>query len=166
MALNYGKAFEAKFKEDIHKSFPNAYILRLYDITNGYKTIANPCDFIVYDSKRLYLIDCKSHKGASFPFSAFTQYDKLIPYKDIPNLITGVVIWLYEQDIVVFVPTFTVEKMLNDGYKSINLNKIDRDKYYIIDIPSVKLRTFMNSDYSVLHDVMDYKTYSEVFHEL
>ena len=163
MALNYGKAFESKFKEDIRKSFPDAYILRLYDITNGYKTIANPCDFIVYDSNRLYLIDCKSHKGSSFPFDNFTQYDKLIPYKNIPNLITGVVVWLYEKDVVVFVPTFTVEKMMNDGYKSINPNKLDRDKYYIIDIPSVKLRTFMNSDYSVLHDVMDYKTYSEVF---
>jgi hypothetical protein len=48
-----------------------------------------------------------------------------------------------------------MEKMVNDGEKSIGLRMIDDKKpykksYNIITIPSVKLRTFLESDYKYL----------------
>lgn len=48
MANNYGKAFEAKFKEDFLASIPDSTIDRLYDTTNGYRAITNIADFIGY----------------------------------------------------------------------------------------------------------------------
>ena len=156
-----GKQFEQKFKENFKQSLPDAFIMRLYDITMGYKSIDNYCDFICFDGTRMYMIDCKAHRGASIPFDAFPQYARLVDLK-YANLITGVVLWLYERDRVYFIPTYTFEKAKKAGLKSINPEKINRSKYLIVDIPSVKLRTFMNSDYTVLTTVPDYPTYKEV----
>ena len=39
MAVNRGKQFEKKFKEDFSK-IPDSTIDRLYDTTNGYKNIS------------------------------------------------------------------------------------------------------------------------------
>ena len=39
MAVNKGKAWEAKFKTDFMKSFPDGSIDRLYDPVGGYITI-------------------------------------------------------------------------------------------------------------------------------
>jgi hypothetical protein len=48
-----------------------------------------------------------------------------------------------------------MEKMVKDGEKSIGLRMIDAKKSYkkmynILEIPSKKLRTFMESDYNYL----------------
>ena len=53
MASNYGKQFERKFKEDWQK-VDNSDITRLYDITNGFKSISNVSDFIGYIYPSLY----------------------------------------------------------------------------------------------------------------
>ena len=39
MTQNYGKAFEARFKEDFIKTFPEGSIDRIYDSVSGYKSI-------------------------------------------------------------------------------------------------------------------------------
>ena len=162
MGNNIGSNWEHKFKEDFIKTMSNSLIIRLYNNMSGFINVSNYCDFICYDGNRMYMIDCKSHKGASFPFiSAFSQYDSLVSLKNIPNLITGVALWLYEKDIVCFIPTYTFEKAKNNGLKSINPKTIDRNNYYIVDVPSVKLRTYMNSDWSILKEVPDYLTYQE-----
>jgi hypothetical protein len=49
MANNRGKQFENKFKIDFVKSFPEGTIDRIYDTTNGFKTISNISDFIGYN---------------------------------------------------------------------------------------------------------------------
>lgn len=160
MPYNIGVAFEQKFKEDWNKSFPNSLCFKVANQQAGYLSVNNYCDFICFDGKRLYMIDCKSHKGASFPIVDFPQFERLNGLKSIPNLITGVVLWLYEKDMVCFIPTYTFEKAISNKIKSINPKTIDRELYYIVEIPSVKLRTFMNSDYSVLTGVPDYITYT------
>lgn len=161
MPYNIGVEFEHKFKEDWKKSFKNSLCFKIYNQMSGYKTVNNYCDYICYDGERMYMIDCKSCKGASFPFSDFPQYERLIGLKNVRNLITGVVLWLYEKDSVWFIPTFTFEKAKKNKLKSINPKTIDRSVYYIVNIPSVKLRTYMNSDYSVLKEVPDYYKYIE-----
>lgn len=60
---------------------------------SGYgQTSANPCDFICFVSGKLFLIECKEHKGASIPFTAISQYSRLLQYKNIPGVYPGVII--------------------------------------------------------------------------
>ena len=65
----------------------------------------------------------------------------------------GVGIWFHERDTVLYVPLRTIEKMKNDGKKSVNVRTIETEDYEYINIPSKKKRVFMDSDYSVLKDL-------------
>ena len=149
MAQNKGKEFEARFKQQFLASFPNSFILRLPDQVSGYKyTSSNICDFIGYAKGKLYLIECKTHLGASFPLSNLSQYNKLLPYVGIPGVRVGVVLWLIDKDKILYVPISTVIQMKIKNKKSISYKDID--KWRITEIPSIKKVVFMDSDYSVL----------------
>lgn len=147
--MNLGKSFEEKFKQDWIKTFPDSFIMRLYDQVSGYKTVSrNISDFICYKKPYFYIIECKSHDGASFPFEKLTQYDKMVSFIDIPGIIIGVVLFLYDKDSVLFVPLKTIKKMKEDGLKSVGVKHLD--SYDILKVPSKKLRVYMDSDYSCL----------------
>lgn len=153
MAQNRGKEFEARFKQQFLASFPNSFILRLPDQVSGYKyTSSNICDFIGYAKGKLYLIECKTHLGASFPLSNLSQYNKLLPYVGIPGVRVGVVLWLIDKDKIFYVPISTVIQMKIKNKKSISYKDID--KWRIMEIPSIKKVVFMDSDYSVL-DILE-----------
>ena len=47
----------------------------------------------------------------------------------------------------------TITKMKNDGCKSVGIKALDN--YNIYDIPSIKKRTYMTSNYSVLLNLKD-----------
>ena len=149
MPDNYGKTFEVKFRKDFLKTVQNSTIDRLYDPTNGYYNISNISDFIGYSYPNIFYLECKTHKGASIPFDNITQYNKLIQKVGIPGVRVGVVLWLYEKDIVMYIPISTIKQMKNDGKKSVGLKAIE-EKYNIKIIPSIKKRTYMDSDYSCL----------------
>ena len=156
MASNKGKLWEDKFRQDWLKSFPNTFIFRLKDQMTGFKeTSGNPCDFLCFTGTKLFLIECKEHKGASIPFTAIPQYEKLLNYKSLPNVYPGVILWLSEKDAVLWVGIKEMEKMVLDGKKSISLKMLADDAYRIIQIPSEKKRVFMDGDYSVLATLQD-----------
>ena len=150
MANNKGKKFENKLKEDFVKSLPFGTIDRIYDQMSGYKTISNISDFIAYNFPNLFYLEAKTHLGNTFPFSNLTQYEALLAKVGIKGVRAGVVIWFQDHDRVIYVPIKTVQTMKKDGKKSINITKIDNEGYRFIEIPSKKLRVFMESDYSVL----------------
>ena len=147
MPYNRGKKFEDKFKSDFLK-IPNSTIDRLYDVTMGYKTITQVSDFIGYIYPNIYFLECKSHKGASLPLSCISQFDSLKSKIGIPGVRSGVILWLIEKDKVLYIPTSTLVTLKEDGEKSVGLRHIG--KYNILNIPSIKKRVFMDSDYSVL----------------
>lgn len=150
MPKNRGKQFEQKFMNDWMVTFPNSFIFRLKDDTSQFKyTAANPCDFICFVKDRLFLIETKTIQGNTFPFSNLSQYDKLLSYSDIDGLVAGVIIWFVDHDRVVFIPVTTVKQMKSTQLKSANIRK-GFDGYNVIDIPSVKKRVFLNSDYTIL----------------
>lgn len=153
--INLGKEFEQKFKLDFLRTMPNSTIDRIYDSVSGYKAISNVCDFIGYKEPNIYYIECKSHKGKSFPFSNLSQYDDLKLKVGIPGVRAGVVLWLYEYDKVLYVPISTVTSIKNDGIKSVSLTMLNKKKYNIIEIPSIKKRVYMDSDYSILQNLKD-----------
>jgi len=155
MANNRGKAWEQKFKEDFKRSFPGGTIDRIYDTTNGFKTISNISDFIGYNYPNIFYLECKSHLGNTFPFQNLTQYDKLKEKVGIKGVRVGVILWFIEHDRVLYIPISSITKMKEDGKKSINVKMADEKLYNIIEIPSTKKRVFLDSDYSILANLQE-----------
>lgn len=151
-SANKGKAWEEKFRQDWKKSFPDTFVFRLKDQMTGYKeTSGNPCDFLCFPGEnKLFMVECKEHKGASIPFTAIPQYDRLLEYKDCPGVYPGVMLWLSEKDIVMWIGIKEMEKMVKDGKKSIGIKMLEDTLYNIMIIPSEKKRIYLESDYSEL----------------
>ena len=156
MADRLGKKFEEHFKKDFLK-VPNASIDRLYDTTNGLKGIHQICDFIGYVYPNIFYLEVKTHAKNTFPFSKLTQYKDLVDKMGIKGVRTGVVLWLYEHDAVMYVPIASIKQMKEDGLKSINIKmyKDENCKYRIIRIPSTKKKVFMDSDYTLMTTLED-----------
>ena len=152
MADNYGKKFEAIFKQDFLR-LADSTIDRLYDPGFGMRGISNISDFIGYVYPNIWYLECKTIKGNTFPLKNLTQYDKLLAKKDIKGVRAGAIIWFRDHDKVIFVPIKTFEQCYNEGLKSINVKMIGDKNYFIIDIPSKKKRTFLTRDYSVLLNI-------------
>lgn len=148
MSIDYGKKFEERFKKDWVNS-TGGIVVRLYDNTSGYLSISNICDFICYKYPNIFFIECKSHKGASIPFDAISQYDKLVLMNNEKGVRAGIILWLYEKDLVLYIPIDVMKNLIIRGEKSVGIRHLDEFND-IITIPSKKLRTFMESDYSVL----------------
>ena len=151
MAVNKGKAWEAKFRTDFMKSFPDGSIDRLYDPVGGYYGINNICDFIGYEWPNIYYLELKSHKGNTFPFTCLPQYNKLTSKVGIKGVRAGVVLWFIDHDQVIYAPISTITKMKEDGKKSINVKELD--DYHLIKLPGQKKRVFVECDYRVLKDL-------------
>lgn len=155
MAKNKGKQFEAKLKEDFLKSFPLGTIDRLYDSMTGYRTVSNISDFIAYNYPHIFYLEAKTHNGNTFPLVNLTQYEKLVSKVGIKGVRAGVVIWFVDHDRVVYIPISTITKMKKDGHKSVNITKLKDQNYRYFEIPSIKKRVFMDSDYSILKDTAE-----------
>lgn len=150
MIENLGKKFEQKVKEDWKRSFPNGILIRLPDQQSMYYGSTNICDYLGFNKNILFLLEVKSVQKTSFPFANLPQYEKLKDYINIEGIRAGVIIWFTLNDKVIYVPISTIKKMKKYNMKSINCDKLDREKYFVLDIPSKKLRMFMESDYSGL----------------
>ena len=150
MAINRGKQFEARFKQDWIRTIPDSSIDRIYDVVSGKKTISNVSDFIGFKKPNIFYLECKSTNDNTFNFAKLTQYDKLAAKVGIPGVRAGAVLWFVNHDRVVYVPISTITKMKEDGLKSVNIRKLSGSGYKFYEIPSVKLRVFLESDYSCL----------------
>lgn len=153
MADKKGKLFEKKFKLDWERSFPNTFIYRLQDSMGGYRGVSNICDFICYNNNRLYLIECKKHKGNTLPWSAFSQAERLIKYRNYDNVYPGVIIWFEDHDKIIWINIEDIAKMMLDGKKSVNIKMLDDRLYNITEIPTTKEKSFLTGDYSILKDI-------------
>ena len=152
--INKGKIFEERFKQDWLRCFPNDFLYRLADQVSGFKTTSsNPCDFIAFTHRELFLIECKSHDGASIPFDAIPQYERLLRYKDTEHVHPGFVVWFKEKDKVIWVPISTAEKIYNDGNKSVQLKMLKDNLYELYELPVVKKRVYLEVDYNYLVDL-------------
>ena len=152
MAINKGKQFESKFKEDWKRTV-SPCIDRLYDQMSGYVTISNISDFIAFKKPNIFYLECKSKEGNTFPISNLTQYDKLVCKVGIDGVRAGVVLWFIDHDTVLYIPISTFTKLIKDGKKSFNIKMVGDDTYPHKIIPSEKKRVFMESDYSCLTEL-------------
>lgn len=149
MSKSRGKDFENKVKADFSR-IPDSHIERLFDVMTGYKAMRSRSDFVAYVFPNQFWIECKSHYGNTFPFSELRQYEDLLEVAGIKGIRSGIVLWMIDHDIVVYLPVKTVKQMKLDGKKSFNIKDLNSSKYRIIVIPSKKKRVYMDSDYSIL----------------
>ena len=155
-----GKKWEDKFKSTYVKQFPETLIYRLPDQQSGYggKGGSNPCDFLCYPGNCVLMVECKAHAGASISFNDIRQYEQMLDFKNKHKTFIGVLVWFYEKDTIIWVSIEEMEKMVNDGEKSIGLRMMKENypkKYRIINVPAEKLRTFMEADLNYLVEVLN-----------
>lgn len=115
-----------RWENNMKKSLPG--IIRLYDTTNGFAGIKNPCDFIYYVYPYEFLIECKSVQGNTFNFNLITDYQK--EQLDYHNHIYGktslVCIEFRDAKLCYAIPYELIKQLNNDGKKSIHYMK-DKD---------------------------------------
>jgi hypothetical protein len=159
---NIGKKWENQYLKTFKKQFPDKLIYRLPDQQSGYagEGGSNPCDFLCYTGDCVLMVECKAKSGASINFSEIRQYEKMLDYKGLYKTYIGVLVWFYEKDKIIWVSIEEMEKMVNDGEKSIGLRMINEKKpykksYNIIKVEAQKLRTFMEADLINLVEVLN-----------
>lgn len=148
MAQSRGKKFEDRFKQDWLETVSDSVCYRLYDTTNGFKSIANVADFITYKYPNMFMIDCKSTDSNTLNFADIRQYSKMLEYKGISGLYVGIIWWSVKNDKVIWIPIETLEKIKKEDKKSYNIKMLNDPNYYSFEIKSTKLRAFMKTDYS------------------
>lgn len=156
MANNYGKKWEKKFAADFSK-VPGSMVTRLFDITNGYKSISNISDFICYIYPYIYYLECKSTQGNTFPLSRLTQKDDLAKTMGKQGVNAGVILWFIDHYKVCYVSIEEILRLEALGAKSINVKMIGDSTYNVVEIPSEKRRLFVDCDFTILKDIADTK---------
>lgn len=77
------------FEDEIKASFPpDFYVERYKDDTSGFYGVSNPADFRLYKYPYTFLLELKTHKGKSIPFSKLrenqiTGMQKAVEHKGI-----------------------------------------------------------------------------------
>ena len=146
--VNRGKKFETVIREAFAK-VPNVSIDRLHDQTNGFRGSQNICDFIVYKEPYEYYIECKSVHGNTLPFSNITetQWNGLLEKSKIEGVFAGIICWWVDKDITKFIPIQMIQRMKDEGGKSIRYDVVASNGYYVTEIKGKKKRIFF--DYSM-----------------
>ena len=72
---------------------------------------------------------------------------KLLEYKDLTGVHPGVIIWFIDHDRVFYVPISTFIYLVDNGEKSLNIKYANSDEYPMYELPSIKKRTFLETDY-------------------
>ena len=179
---SYGKEFERQVFKDFSR-VNGVSIDRIPDQVTRYKnSSSNICDFIIfkYDQfsySRLIYLECKSTHGASLPIYSEPKADKkgelhgfygnirdnqwegLVTKSKIPGVRAGVLIWFIDKDVTMYVPIEVLQKLREDGHKSIrfddntkafvHLNNANVSKHITaIRIDGKKKRTMFEYDFS------------------
>lgn len=117
--MNYGKKFENNFKKGVGKE-----LVRLYDTTNGYAGVKNPCDFIYYKYPYQYLFELKSVKGDRFDFSNITdnQKEQLDFHSHIQGCNPMVIVEFREHKQIYMIPWSTIKRTMKNNRQSLNVD--------------------------------------------
>lgn len=121
-----GKHFEQDFVHSYKDQQPEFSLLRLYDTTNGYSDINNPCDFIGATEYGTAYIELKTVKGASLPFSNITdaQWDKMGVADTYNYTFCGILCYFSEKEILMWYPIRQLIGLKGAGVKSINPERL------------------------------------------
>lgn len=166
--MNSGKKFEEDFKNSIDDKY---FVYRLRDSagtwqggTNTRFTSSNICDYIVFANSWLFLLELKSHKGASIPIAPkendkgkITHYgvikvnqleglNEALKKKDVE---AGFLFNLSDKEKTWFVEVSKVAEAIKEEKKSLSLEWLEQHGTLI---PQQKKRTRYKYDLSIYFD--------------
>lgn len=123
MSANRGKEFENLFKKFCEDTHVNC--IRFYDVMQGFKSVNNPCDFVISKDKFSFslLVECKSTNSTSFSLK-FRQHDLLV---NLDNFNSVVLIWFIERKEIWSLSIQNILQMEKDGINS--FNPVKHQKY-------------------------------------
>ena len=121
-----GKAWEGHF-ENICTS-KGISIVRLYDVTNGYKKVDNPSDFVISRSEEepSILVECKAVNSKKSFSLKFDQLDRLLK---LPNFKSAIAIWFVQTRRIIAISAKEAGRLRDQGVKSINPEKMTGIEY-------------------------------------
>jgi len=108
--MNDGKRWEQNFKDSLGLS-----CIRLYDTTNGFSGVRNPCDFIYYRYPYQYLFELKSTQYDHIYLNKETtkrQIDALVELGKIDGILGGLCVEFREQQKAYFIPAVVCREFL------------------------------------------------------
>ena len=124
---NPGKRFEEDFKHSMDKA-----CIRLYDTTNGFAGVKNPCDFIYYLYPYQYMFELKTTQYDKLEFNHITQnqWENLAYFSHVDGCNPIIVLEFRTQQRCFAIPFHIIE----------NINKEKRHIKLIecLDIPEIK----------------------------
>ena len=129
--MNEGKRFEHNFR----RSLPG--IIRLYDATNGYSGVANPCDFVYYSYPFMFMIECKSVKRHKIYWSAISenQHEQLDYYDRIYGTTSLIAIEFREEKECYILPYKVLKELREQGEKGLSV-EMARELEGVYKIPA------------------------------
>ena len=99
------------------------------------------------------MLECKETNEGTINFAKIPQLDRTEGLKDfigIKDVQPYIIVWFRKFDKVIAVPAAEDIRKKKDGHASISLKMLNDKSYYIIELPSLKLRTFLDTDYTYL----------------
>lgn len=113
---NEGKRWEKNFKDSMGDT-----CIRLYDTTNGYAGIKNPCDFIYYSYPFMFMFELKSVSGHRLSLSNITdnQYESLLKFNKEIGIKAGICVEFREVKECFYIPIELIKALKAKGAKSI-----------------------------------------------
>ena len=135
--MNEGKRFENNFKKSL-----GDYCIRLYDTTNGFAGVKNPCDYIYYFYPLMCMFELKSVKEDKLYFSNISQnqWDSLTLHSKNFGTAAGVCVEFRCIRKAYFIPIQLLNIMKNGGSKSVSADYC-KNMEYIVEIPTYYKRT-------------------------
>lgn len=126
-----GKMFEQDFFSSWKSCTDGTYLTRLYDPTNGFKGIQNPCDFILACEVGTVYLELKATKQASLSFSNVSdrQWQSLLDADASDYAVGGLLVFFYEKSLLRWYPIQQLEELRKAGAKSINPDKLPNVGY-------------------------------------
>lgn len=117
-----GKMFEEDFKKGAELCGNEARFSRLYDTTNGFRGVANPCDFIAATQYGTVYVELKTTQSSSLPFSNISehQWQELLIADRCKHALGGVLVYFPKHAMIKWYPMTQLTRLRNLGHKSIN----------------------------------------------
>ena len=164
MRINRGKQFE----DSLRKQFldvSDTFVLRLYDVTTGFKNQNNPCDLIVYRNGTLNLFECKAIHDNTLNFKSHirdNQWDKLLQYSFLPGVNAGIICWFIDFDKTLFIPIQSLQILKEENFKSFNCRVANSNLYKDLgaesfEITGNKKRVFFEYDLEKFLEAISYE---------
>ena len=122
-----GKMFEEDFFENAKGFDSQALVTRLYDTTNGFRGVANPCDYIAATEFGTVFLELKTTIETSLSFNNITenQWFQLSRAERCKFSLAGILVYFQKHEKIIWYPISTLEEIKQAGIKSVNPNFIE-----------------------------------------